>query len=106
REILERVLLTRYAVSGSANSAPDSATLLQWLPVRGRIRRQPRAWQEEAQKALIRLSAWRTVALGATETSGGAAEPFFAASSCATATRSVSRIWFSRSHSSLYTLER
>lgn len=36
REILERVLLTRYAVSGSANSAPDSATLLQWLPVRGR----------------------------------------------------------------------
>src|SRR6266853_1346507 len=54
---------------------------------------------------LIRFSAWRTVAVGATEISGGAPE-FRASRSLATDTRSASRIWFSRSHSSLKTFER
>src|SRR5256885_508937 len=48
---------------------------------------------------LIRFNAWRTVAVGATEISGGAPE-FRASRSWATATRSASRIWFPRSHSS------
>src|SRR3989441_239091 len=54
---------------------------------------------------LIRFNAWRTVAVGATEISGGAPE-FRASRSWATDTRSASRIWFSRSHSSLKTFDR
>src|SRR2546427_718124 len=54
---------------------------------------------------LIRFNAWRTVAVGATEISGGAPE-FRASRSWATDTRSASRIWFSCSHSSLKTFDR
>ena len=54
---------------------------------------------------LMSLSACRTAAPGATLTTGGSPSPL-APSTSPSEPRSASSIWFSRIHSSLYSLER